>query len=388
MDQYVITYRGEAPSRGDSTKLVAYEIETEARRFLVTACASGSAAASGRLGGVDVVPLLRRAALVEIEARLSGGFFPEDWSPTGVATTLTYDTDEVPALEALLSAQKDCLWLEEAEPRGHVCAATRPQDSPTTTPRLCNMCEVPDRALVCEAFIFPRVHSDNGQAGRTRHVVEAQCDIDQPVHRGADCTPGGKECWRRSISAGQSAPPADPDAPRRVVDEIGYLRLVYADAFELSHGATQAFWPASGESAVNSLRNPCSSPSDFRERIVSLGEILLKIRPHDQLSEERRAENGRKVNGLTALQRVLEDRFVGAALDAASLLKELVEARNRFSHDDRKELLAALRALGVMWYPPQSYEIAWWQVAASIANALSHIRSAIQSADPLELPTS
>jgi hypothetical protein len=173
-----------------------------------------------------------------------------------------------------------------------------------------------------------------------------------------------------------------------VVDEIGYLRLVYADAFALSHRATEAFWPASGESAVNSLRNSCSSPSDFRERIVTLGEILLKIRPHDQLSEERRAENDRMVNGVTALQRVLEDRFAGASLDAASLLRELIEARNRFSHDDRKELLAALRAFGVMSYPPQSYEVAWWQVAASIANALSHIRSAIQNADPSELPIS
>ncbi|MGD9676504.1 MAG: hypothetical protein AB7V19_07465 [Candidatus Bipolaricaulia bacterium] len=386
MVEYVIAYHGEAPSRGDSTDLVVYEVDAEAGCFLVSACATGSAAASGRLRGADVMTLLRRAALQEIESRLSAGFFPQDWTARGVATTLTYDTEDVPGLEALLSVRKDCIWLDAAKPRGQVCRATRQQDHPSTTPALCRMCEVPDRALVCEAFVFPRVHADHDQAGRTRHVVDAQCEADKAIGRGAGCVPGGKDCWRRSITAGRPAPPADPDAPRRMVDEISYLRLVYVDAFKLSRSATKAFWPPASEGAVNSLRNPCSSLADFRARVVTLSEMLLAMRPHDQLVEERRKEDGRDINGLTALQRVLEDRFAGAALDGAQLLRELNVARNRFSHDDRKELLAALRALGVTSYPPQSNEVAWWHVAASASDALGQIRSAMQSAAPSDLP--
>ena len=387
MADYLITYHGPAPRRGDTTDLVVYEITTEDERFRVSALACGSAAASSRLRDADVAALLRRAALEEIEARLAAGFFPRDWGSAGVRTTLTYDSEDVPALEALLDVRKDCLWLEAVEPRGHVCAATQPDSDPGTTPALCDACSVPERALVCEALVFPEVLGDKDFSGRSRLVTDVQCEADKDISDyGTDCIPGGKACWHRSITTGRPTPPPDSGAPSRVVDEIGYLRLVYADAFGLSRSETKTFWPASGEGAVNSLRNPCRSLADFRTHVVTLCEVLLGMKPHGQLSEDRRKVDDRPVNGITALQRVMKDRFDDAAQDGIQLLLELNVARNRFSHDDRKELLAALRALGVTAYPPQSCEVSWWQVAASVADGLGQIRSAIQSVAPSALP--
>jgi hypothetical protein len=387
MVDHVITYRGIAPNRGeDTTDLVVYDMTTQDERFSVSALASRDAELSGRLRGADVMALLRQAALEEIEARLAAGFYPRDWDSAGVRTTLTYDTEEVPVLEALLDIPKGCLWLEAAEPRGHVCTATRPGGFMETTPALCGACEMPDTSLVCEALVFPEVDASLDSEGRSRHIMDVQCEADQSIGRGAGCVPGGKECWRRSITTGRPTSHSDSSAPRRVLDEIGYLRLVYADAFSLTRSEAEAFWPMSGEGAVSSLRDPCRTVTDFRTRVVTLCEILLKMKPHQQLAEDRRMGDDRQVNGITALQRVLEDRFAGAARDGAELLRELTAARNRFSHDDRKELLAALRALGVTSYPPQSTEVAWWQVAASVADALGQIRSAMQSGAPSEVP--
>jgi len=130
---YTITYRGEDLPGDDTTRKVVYGVGVDDQHFVVHGFASGTAAAYGSLhdDDVSVVELLRRAVLEEIEARLSAGFPPESWTVSSSLTTLAYDVPDVPALGALLRSPKQCLWLREAEPRGHVClAATASSASP------------------------------------------------------------------------------------------------------------------------------------------------------------------------------------------------------------------------------------------------------------------
>jgi len=235
--------------------------------------------------------------------------------------------------------------------------------------------------------VFPEVVAGKGVGEESyRQVVNVRCEAAGDVGAGASCRPGGRECWRRTVATGRPAPRPNPDSPRRVVDEIGYLRLVYADRFELGRGKTKEFWPKSDESAVNSLRNPCTGLPDFRAHVVALCQMLLAMKPHGQLPAERqKSTGGHTVNGITALSRVLDDRFAGAGHSSMVMLEALNEARNRFSHNNQKELVAALRTLGVSYPPTGSYEVAWWQVAASVADGLAQIRTAIQDATPAAL---
>jgi hypothetical protein len=291
--QYTIIYRGENPPGPDATRKIVYDITTDDQRFVVFASASGSAAASGRLRDADVEALLRRAALQEIEARLSAGLPPENWTSAGSVTTLFYDSPDVRALEALLGGRKACLWLREADPRGHICLAATADSARVTTPIGCERCQIPDSRLICGSLVFPEVVAGKGVGEESyRQVVNVRCEAAGDVDTGASCQPGGKECWRRTIATGRPAPQPDPGSPRRVVDEIGYLRLVYADRFELGRGQTKEFWPKSDESAVNSLRNPCAGLPDFKARAVALCQMFLAMKPHGRSHRQRNHRAG------------------------------------------------------------------------------------------------
>jgi hypothetical protein len=177
------------------------------------------------------------------------------------------------------------------------------------------------------------------------------------------------------VDTSEDVPAPDSGAPRRIIDEMGYLRLVYADRFEVP---AKEFWPTSEPSAYAALLDSCSSRKHFERHVVVLDDVLSGMKPHGQLSEERR-KNGSRVNGVTALGRVFDDRVDGADGSYVSPLQALKTIRNSFSHEPSSELLTALRTLGVEPYPPRDWEIAWWQVAASVAQALAAIRSALQT---------
>lgn len=338
----------------------------------------------------DWSSVLSIALLDEIEGRLEAGIL--------ALKPGLHRSEYAPGSEGLLlqiaKGVKTCEWQRPTEPRGKLCAATAGQPEPTTTP-LCATCEMPDSRLVCSALVHPVTKLNPGigcyvdepiVTDPSRNIEDAFCEMHLQLQSWAECRPwSGKECWHRVVMTGLPVPAPDDLAPRRAVDEIGYLRLVYADRFGLTKRAAAAFWPRSDESAVNALRDECHSLPEFKTHVVALCEILLAMKPHDQLPVDKRTgDDKRPVNGITALGRVLEDRFGGAGLTGMAYLRALNTARNRFSHAESKELVDALRVLGVTTYPPRSWQIAWWQVAASVAEGLADVRASMQSSPPSE----
>lgn len=332
----------------------------------------------GHFEGVDWGRVLALGALVEMEGRLRVGLLP-----TGEegGLTIQYGSYDDDAILEIVSSLKDCRWQRQARAGGKVCVATpKGRPEPTTAP-LCQRCAIPDSRLICSGLVHPAtvwgVDATKGSAysNDTRVLSNALCEVHLEPQKWDDCVPwGNRACWHRIIDVGQSTTDPDRNAPRHIIDEIGYLRLVYADRFQIKVGK---FWPASEGSAYAALLDPCDSSALFERHVVVLDDILSSVKPHAQLAPDRRGD-GTAVNGVTALGRVLEDRVDGADASYVERLQGLKTARNSFSHERRKELIAALRSLGVDQYPPRSWDMAWIQVTSSVAEALSGIRTALQ----------
>ena len=182
----------------------------------------------------------------------------------------------------------------------------------------------------------------------------AYCEADQQLNlRDEPCQPGpDKPCWHWTIDNAEPAPPPYGAAPRRAIDEIGYLRLVYADHFRVRD--PRDFWPTSDETSVASLLDACDSAKDFERHVVVLDDMLSAMKPHAQLKEHRRT-NGTRIGAVTALGRVLDDCIDGANSTYVDRLRALKTTRNSFSHDKRAELIDAMRRLGVDNYGSGSW---------------------------------
>lgn len=397
MPEHRVTYAGNSPrpmATPDEAARLRLRVSSEGQASFVEAMVSGSVAHALREKQWLNAALLE--TVEETELRLETGLASLQ---SGLPFELVFDgTEGTERLVRRLQQPKRCMWQRPMEPRGLLCSATSDGEMQRASRPRCARCEMPDARLLCAAFTHPSMGGatigdimlgiypkPNPSADDTYSA--ACCEDSHEPTSWSECTPASRQdCWYRIVSTGQPAPAPDSESPRRVVDAIGYFRLAYADCFELSRSKAKAFWPKSDESAVNSLRDDCDIYPQFRAHVVALCEMLLSMKPHAQLpDDEGKGDDGRPVNGVTALDRVLEHRFGGLGRAGMDSLSALVKARNAFSHPGQLGLVSAMRVLGVEPYPPHSYRLAWWQVAASVAEGLAQTRSTLQNVTPTPL---
>jgi hypothetical protein len=352
---------------------------------IVRARVARSAMMSGSLADINWPRFLTLAVLEETEAGLIAGAMPDGQD---VTLDLSYDWDDAEYILNLAGGLKQCEWRRPAESRGSVCTAAKPSDPEPTTQALCQFCELPDSRFVCSGLVHPvvkysggvGVYVDGGEGAPSepgRYIEEAYCEVSVAGGAWSGCVPWQRDCWYRMVETGRTPPRADESSPRRLIDEIPYLRLTYADHFTIRGSE---FWPNADERAVAEILHVCLSPEDFHRSVAALDTVITRMDPCPQLSEERRTQDGTKVGSIVGLARVLEDRCGAPNLSVVEQLKALHRVRNSYpAHPRSDDLTAALRTLGIDHYPPHDWRLAWWQVAATVAEAITDIRLAIQT---------
>lgn len=386
MIQYKISAGERVPDRQaeDRTDLFSFRVTDGVRVAAYSAHATGSLAAVGSLSDVDWPMTLSMVAIDQIERMLLAG-------ACDLASGLhRWEVDDEETILRFSTSSKQCDFRRRAEPRGLLCTATTSGNPEPTTLPLCDTCDLPDARLVCSGLVHaataysdgagfvPFDESDRDRpaiATPSRSVEKAFCEVHLSPQKWSECRPWMRDCWHRIVEIGVINPTPDRESPRRIIDEIEYLRLVYADRFGVR---PREFWPSAEPTAYGLLLDPVIDRKAFDRHLVVLDGILNTIQPHGQLEEARR-KNGKRVAGVTALGRVLEDHVDGADASYVQRLKAVKTLRNSFSHESSSEVVSAFRQLGVEPYPPRDWQLAWWQVTASVAVELAVIRSALQT---------
>lgn len=134
------------------------------------------------------------------------------------------------------------------------------------------------------------------------------------------------------------------------------------------------------ERAVAAVLGDCTTAEEFHQAVAALDAAITRIQPHGQLAPERQVEGDTRVGSLVALGRVLEGHCGGADMGGVPRLRALHAARNSYpAHPGSEDLASAPRTLGVDRYPPRDWQLAWWQVTATVAEAIADIRGALQT---------
>lgn len=93
--------------------------------------------------------------------------------------------------------KKECFFQELGD-SGLFCKV-RTEDDPhrgETTDLLCAGCQMPDRMLKCRELMHPMTQWSPGKTkAGIRETVEVKCNAENDPGKGADCTPGVRECW-------------------------------------------------------------------------------------------------------------------------------------------------------------------------------------------------
>jgi hypothetical protein len=349
---------------------VRFAIERSGSTFYFAFTISGSAVAGFRHQGNEwIVDLLTKTGLEELERRLRSGVYPPE---QGDYDEAIFTSDQYELLQAIADREKNCLW-QERHPRGWICKATRAGEDERTTPKLCAACEIPDARLICDQLVFPEVRVLTPHENLKRVAVRALCNIGNDPTNGALCRPGGLPCWERRLDVGPSLPDPPADVARLAADEIDYLELVYRDRYG------PKVWTIPQARSISELFGDCDSAEDFSRRLAALADLLGKLDPYGELTEEQRnTDDGKRVGPLVALRRVME-RDYPEAVSAVERLRRIPDARNQFpAHTRSEKLLVAFRELGVD-FPASDWKLAWLQVLTAFWSSLRTIRSAIQS---------
>lgn len=363
--EYRITAEERIPNSGeDRTPRYQFNITGGRNETVCSIHALGSLKACGSLSEIDWEEVLSMVAIDQIERTLLADAL--DWS----INPYRWEVSDEETILNVDRVSKLCDMRLPAKPRGFLCAATETGDPEPTTLPLCMTCDMPDARLVCSGLVHPVTTLSKADAdtlslsgnsataadnvGFKRSVTRAFCEAHPESQDWKKCRPWLRGCWYRIVDTSEAAPSPDSAAPRRIVDEVGYLRLVYADRFRVK---ASEFWPNRDPSAYAVLLDDsCTSPRQFAHNIVVLDDVLSAMNPHEQLAEDRR-KNGSRVNGITAMGRVLEDCIDGTDCSYVKPLQALKTVRNSFSHQPGAKLLEALGTLGVQSYPPHDWQI-------------------------------
>lgn len=352
-----------------------------------------------RQGGVVIKPepgfvdeafhdALLQWCIRETEQRLSLGWF--DDKPQGMIPIQVTAAD-VPSIIAF-RRQKTCDY-QRLIGRELFCSAASPEDKSVsfqegpaklapTTRQLCRECDLPPAELVCVHLAHPTVGAvpdRHSTRVAQRLMVNGYCELGKNMNgNGTKCRAGGNECWERQVepvSEVDSAPYSSRDLPVA----FDFLNVIWQRVFKRLLFAKAGFQ----KSAALSL--PCGNRDEFATRVGDLNELLRKMEIPDELLRDDNKLSGKhpipeaeKLNRLSAcLRSKLTSDEHDQIAHAIDILKAINVVRNKITHGGA-ELIDALRYLGIK-HPINDYSESWDRIRAKAAEALSMIRSSLET---------
>jgi hypothetical protein len=324
-----------------------------------------------RLARILADPLARQALLTQRAVSWKIG----DTNPGEVAELLT-----------LIDASKACTH-QQAEGPDLLCLAASSKDqtaigttawrrvAPTSRP-LCAGCQMPDAAVVCSQFSHPQVSGLGSMGGVRRQLDSAMCNLGrEEIQQPAGCHAGGHRCWQRVVGLQVAAPvAAHPRALAEVLDGLGAwwrLAVVNKPLLRLESGTS-----------ITGLALPCTSRSEFAQRLSELAVVLGSLRVDDDQVRpglDAGAKLPVKDQSVARLRACLKAKIADPdslerANQALSRLGRLQRIRSLLQHPGgHEELVRKAAALGLAW-PPADWAAAWEQVRAEAADTLAALR--------------
>lgn len=293
-------------------------------------------------------------------------------------TAISLPREEFSAAQEPEAAQKACVW-QVRELRRWICVAdVGPPSEPTTTPRQCGACNVPDERVVCAHLMQPGIQLRTSEHATTRLMVTPPgCMIGNQAEDGSECRLDGKDCWERVVKARTSAP-ADPpsDVPRSVADELDFLRLVARDVLNLPNAI-----PVAQARSISELFGTCDSAEDLQRRLAALGDLVNRFDFIDALDQpDQLDDQGQRRRSLGALDKLLEVKQTGLSGPSgpAAVLRSIIRVRNTFPIHTQPEARESFRDLGID-YPPADWHSAWVQILVHFWSSIRQIREALQT---------
>ena len=132
---------------------------------------------------------------------------------------------------------------------------------------------------------------------------------------------------------------------------------------------------------IAALSVDCATHDEFRARLEDINELVKLFDIPDDLVpvSERQIAKDQTLNRFTScLQaRIADEAAFDGVRDAISNIRAMNTVRNKLAHGG-SELIGALNRLDIN-YPISDYGKAWDRIRAKVAEAVSTIRSALQS---------
>jgi hypothetical protein len=247
-----------------------------------------------------------------------------------------------------------------------------------TSRPICRDCNLPDTDSICSRLTHPRVVGVEGMGIMgvdQRHLVGAYCEIGRQEIKNdpTACRAGGHSCWARVLGPPSELTPAVPYSPRELPVALDFLDAVWKQAF----GRPLLRLRSVEKTAALSL--PCSTADEFKSRTGDLNELFKLMEVADELLEKPVGKQQTLIRIRTCLEAKIKDATnLENVYAAIEVLKDINTVRNKITHGGA-ELIEALKRLGV-GYPIADHGNAWDIVRSKAADALSLIRSALQTA--------
>lgn len=303
------------------------------------------------------------------------------------------DAGEVEELLALADASKTCTH-QQADGQDLLCLAASSQDqaavgtagrhraAPTSRP-LCAGCQMPDAQVVCSQLSHPEVIGLMTAQGQVRRqLAGALCNLGrEEIQQPGGCQGGGHGCWQRIVGLEVAAPTAA--APPRALAEI----LDALDAWWRLAVVNKPLLRLQGGTSITGLALPCTSRSEFTQRLSELAAVLGSLRVDDD-DLRRGLEAGTKpppkeqsLNRLRACltAKVSDPDSLERVTHALGRLGRLQRIRSTLQHpDSHDDLVRAAATLGLAW-PPTDWAAAWEQVRTEAVDALGTLRDELRA---------
>jgi hypothetical protein len=327
---------------------------------------------------------LFRWGVRRVEALL--GDTPPTWDPAVPTTRLVIEEEDLPDLVRAWGPKLCDFQLREH--RRLICSAAI-RDDPTAVSRegirtlaptsdsLCQACATPDADYLCSHFVNPQVVGIDSDAGIvSRRLIGAMCQLGKAeiTANPGQCHAGGHGCWERVVVLNDS--PALALSPLSLVAAIDYLDASWrASSFS---GAQRLFKHRHAEILAD-LAQPCTTRSDFRDRVSELDSVLKTIdAPKDDASFTKEVRDAGPLVRLKhfVFHRLTADEGTAAtAEDVRAAIDQLLainKLRVAIQHPGtaNTDLSAALATFGIP-FAPTDWGKAWRRLEASTVSALT-----------------
>jgi hypothetical protein len=302
------------------------------------------------------------------------------------------DTGEVEELLALATASKTCTH-QQADGLDLLCMAASLKDqttigtsgrhrvAPTSRP-LCAGCQMPDAAVVCSQLSHPEVVGLAAGLGQVRRqLAGALCNLGRDeIREPGNCRAAGHGCWERVVRMEAPAPAAA--SPRALAEVLDAL-----DAWWRLGVVNKPLLRLQGAGSVTGLALPCTSRSEFTDRLSELAAVLGSLRVDDddvRPGLDPGVQLPRRDQSLNRLEiclkvKVAEPDSMERITHATQRLRRLQRIRSTLQHSGSYgDLVQAAAGLGLAW-PPADWAAAWDQVRAEAVDAFGKLRDELRA---------